>query len=232
MYHPSSENKGPDQLRGYREADLHLCFLMQKTGFLMTRLILCMRENAILKLSLIIVFQHKLIRIKRSLFYSVIFIQEVKGKMIHVDQAVKPGGEGGGRGRGGFRGRGGPDFRGGFRGRGGSDRGGSRGSFRGRGGFGDRGRGSDSYRGRGSDRGRGIDRGGFGGRGRGFSDRPPPRDFSDRPPPRDFNDRPPPRDFDRPPPRDFSDRPPRDSFDDRYSRPNPQVIELFRAQLK
>ena len=43
--------------------------------------------------------------------------QEVKGKMIHVDQAVKPGAEGGGRGRGGgFRGRGGGDFRGGFRG--------------------------------------------------------------------------------------------------------------------
>lgn len=37
--------------------------------------------------------------------------------MIHVDQAVKPGAEGGGRGRGGgFRGRGGGDFRGGFRG--------------------------------------------------------------------------------------------------------------------
>ena len=26
MYHPSSENKGADQLRGYREADLRLCF--------------------------------------------------------------------------------------------------------------------------------------------------------------------------------------------------------------
>ena len=25
-YYPSSENKGADQLRGYREADLHLCF--------------------------------------------------------------------------------------------------------------------------------------------------------------------------------------------------------------
>lgn len=42
--------------------------------------------------------------------------QEIKGKMIHVDQAVKPGADGGGRGRGGFRGRGGGDFRGGFRG--------------------------------------------------------------------------------------------------------------------
>ena len=26
LYHPSSENKGADQLRGYREADLRLCF--------------------------------------------------------------------------------------------------------------------------------------------------------------------------------------------------------------
>ena len=26
MYYPSSENKGSDQLRGYREADLLLCF--------------------------------------------------------------------------------------------------------------------------------------------------------------------------------------------------------------
>ena len=27
LYYPSSENKGADQLRGYREADLRLCFL-------------------------------------------------------------------------------------------------------------------------------------------------------------------------------------------------------------
>ena len=26
MYYPSSKNKGADQLRGYREADLRLCF--------------------------------------------------------------------------------------------------------------------------------------------------------------------------------------------------------------
>ena len=30
MYYPSSENKGADQLRGYREADLHLCFRLGK----------------------------------------------------------------------------------------------------------------------------------------------------------------------------------------------------------
>ena len=42
MYYPCSENRGADQLRGYREADLRFLFShMQKAGFLMTRLILC-----------------------------------------------------------------------------------------------------------------------------------------------------------------------------------------------
>ena len=31
LYYPYSENKGADQLRGYREADLRLCFLICKT---------------------------------------------------------------------------------------------------------------------------------------------------------------------------------------------------------
>ena len=40
MYYPCSENKGADQLRGYREADLRLCFrIYKKSGFLMTWLI-------------------------------------------------------------------------------------------------------------------------------------------------------------------------------------------------
>ena len=30
MYYPCSENKGVDQLRGYREADLRLCFRICK----------------------------------------------------------------------------------------------------------------------------------------------------------------------------------------------------------
>ena len=30
LYYPCSENKGADQLRGYREADLRLCFLICK----------------------------------------------------------------------------------------------------------------------------------------------------------------------------------------------------------
>ena len=40
MYYPCSENKGADQLRGYREADLRLCFrICKKAGFLATWLI-------------------------------------------------------------------------------------------------------------------------------------------------------------------------------------------------
>ena len=39
--------KGADQLRGYRQADLRLCFLLmqKKNGFLTTRLILCLYKN-------------------------------------------------------------------------------------------------------------------------------------------------------------------------------------------
>ena len=33
MYYPSSENKGADQLRGYREADLRLCFRLCRLLF-------------------------------------------------------------------------------------------------------------------------------------------------------------------------------------------------------
>ena len=39
LYSPFSENKGADQFRGYREADLRLFSHMQKSGFLTTRLI-------------------------------------------------------------------------------------------------------------------------------------------------------------------------------------------------
>ena len=40
VHYPCSENKGADQLRGYREADLRLCFSpMQIVGFPMRRLI-------------------------------------------------------------------------------------------------------------------------------------------------------------------------------------------------
>ena len=38
-----SENKGADQLRGYRTADLcHCVRICKKAGFLMTRLIFCL----------------------------------------------------------------------------------------------------------------------------------------------------------------------------------------------
>ena len=33
LYYPCSENKGADQLRGYREADLRLCFRICKSRF-------------------------------------------------------------------------------------------------------------------------------------------------------------------------------------------------------
>ena len=33
LYYPCSENKGADQLRGYREADLHLCFCLCRLLF-------------------------------------------------------------------------------------------------------------------------------------------------------------------------------------------------------
>ena len=40
LYFLYSVNKGADQLRSYREADLHLCFHISKNfGFLMTQLI-------------------------------------------------------------------------------------------------------------------------------------------------------------------------------------------------
>ena len=39
LWYPCSENKGADQLCGYREADLRLCFrIYKKAGFLATRL--------------------------------------------------------------------------------------------------------------------------------------------------------------------------------------------------
>ena len=40
LYYICSDNKGADQLRGYRAADLRLCFrLYAKKGFIMTQLI-------------------------------------------------------------------------------------------------------------------------------------------------------------------------------------------------
>ena len=33
LYYPCSENKDADQLRGYREADLRLCFCICKSRF-------------------------------------------------------------------------------------------------------------------------------------------------------------------------------------------------------
>ena len=33
LHYPCGENKGADQLRGYREADLHLCFRICQSRF-------------------------------------------------------------------------------------------------------------------------------------------------------------------------------------------------------
>ena len=49
MFFLCSENKGADQLRGYREADLRLCFShMQKASFLMKRLIVIQENRSLL----------------------------------------------------------------------------------------------------------------------------------------------------------------------------------------
>ena len=46
MYYLCSENKGADQLRGYREADPRLCFrICKKNVFFMTRLKYCFGPN-------------------------------------------------------------------------------------------------------------------------------------------------------------------------------------------
>ena len=37
LYYPYSKNKGADQLRGYREADLRLCFRICKKPFFSRR---------------------------------------------------------------------------------------------------------------------------------------------------------------------------------------------------
>ena len=51
LYYPCSENKGADQLRGYREADLRLCFRICKKPVFITRLVLyCGFEGRILVL--------------------------------------------------------------------------------------------------------------------------------------------------------------------------------------
>ena len=41
MYYPSSENKDADQLRGYREADLRLCFRICKNPVFSRRGSIC-----------------------------------------------------------------------------------------------------------------------------------------------------------------------------------------------
>ena len=50
MYYPFSENKGADQLRGYREADLRLCFRIGKNPVFSR----CGSSNVMFKLTVVI----------------------------------------------------------------------------------------------------------------------------------------------------------------------------------
>ena len=52
MFYPSSENKGADQLRGYPEADLCLCFRICKSRF---------SHDAALIIRIVLLFLHKII---------------------------------------------------------------------------------------------------------------------------------------------------------------------------
>ena len=53
MYYPCSENKDADQLRGYREADLRLCFrpckllVFSRTGSFNSRKFRCSVRNVV-----------------------------------------------------------------------------------------------------------------------------------------------------------------------------------------
>ena len=67
LYYPCSENKGADQLRGYSEADLRLCFrICKKAGFLTTLLIWD-------KIKLMTPFQAELCIVKLSQYMLITF---------------------------------------------------------------------------------------------------------------------------------------------------------------
>ena len=51
LYYPSSENKGADQLRGYRTADLRLCFRICRT-FVLSRRGSKMRSSMAVKMTI------------------------------------------------------------------------------------------------------------------------------------------------------------------------------------
>ena len=50
MYYPCSKNKGADQLRGYREADLRLCFRMCKKPVFSIRIVILCYVNSSLNM--------------------------------------------------------------------------------------------------------------------------------------------------------------------------------------
>ena len=60
LYYPCSKNKDADQLRGYREADLRLCFrIMQKYVVLTSRLISDLNFSSFLKWNKAVMFMHQ-----------------------------------------------------------------------------------------------------------------------------------------------------------------------------
>ena len=78
LYFPSSENKGADQLHGYREADLHLCFcIMQIVGFTMRRLKCGMMVFKIHLFSLVLVFSDSPLLL---LFYFMMMLDSILAK--------------------------------------------------------------------------------------------------------------------------------------------------------
>ena len=69
LHYLCSENKDADQLRGYREADLRLCFRICKMlGFLMTRL----NYHPVLraKITVNFLFSRLLISVHKRMFFS------------------------------------------------------------------------------------------------------------------------------------------------------------------
>ena len=59
LYYPYSENKGADQLRGYREADLRLCFRICKKRVFSRR-----GSNMFARIDLFICFHYFVISVK------------------------------------------------------------------------------------------------------------------------------------------------------------------------
>ena len=75
LYYPCSENKGADQLRGYREADLRLCFRIwekpvnSQRGHLTLNLVKTLKTSFILKSSKYVLDKYKLFYVVAETLY-------------------------------------------------------------------------------------------------------------------------------------------------------------------